>query len=607
MVLLQKRMVSSIAAIRKSLERRLIALEHPEAAALTPAELRELREREDDEEALSDERREQLQSKLERARLKLSTPEHREEIRRVKELLEVAKRIRVDSKAQELRQFVQGVLDKAPQEKLLIFTEYTDTLDYLRDEVLQEFGPIAQIYGSMGPEERQAEEERFQQHDVHLMLATDAAGEGLNLQFCHLMINYELPWNPNRIEQRIGRLHRYGQEHNVRVYNMQVVNTREGIILTRLLDKLKTIERQLGGYAPNILGLTTRDVGVNLNRLSDLIMNAIAEDTPPEVTADHLEQVMEQRRHMYDQIEASLFMPLRRFDKGEADRVIARSHALTPSNAAIEAFVRRYCDVHGGRIDNTRQKGVVRIRTPRNLVDGKTVLDEYARSTFDKETAFRHKPKDVQFIAFGHPLLETMIRQCRDRSGGLPGGACVKRLPTTTLKPPGGVLCNYIVRYADAHDHTFFEELFPVFVSVDGEASLEHGRTLVHEVGEEVQNPQTNDRVAELVMLLDDLEQAAQQAAAEEAERGHQRLQADACLASLEKFREAKRQRLQLSVLDYEQRLLFGEDMDIAIRRAQYELDRLDDECERRRRQIEERRHVQVHAPALLNVALLLT
>jgi len=240
-------------------------------------------------------------------------------------------------------------------------------------------------------------------------------------------------------------------------------------------------------------------------------------------------------------------------------------------------------------------------------------LDEYARATFDKDTAFRHKPKDVQFIAFGHPLLEMMIRHCRDQSGGLHGIACVKRLLSTTLRAPGGVLCNYTVRYADAHDHTFFEELFPVFVSVDGETSLERGRALVHEIGEEVPNPQANDHVAELATRIDELEHAAQQAAAAEAERGYQRLQAeinrqaDAYLESLEKFREAKRQRLQLSTLDYQQRLLFGEDMDIAIRRAQYELDRLDDECERRRQQIEERRHVQVHAPALLNVVLLLT
>ena len=89
-------------------------------------------------------------------------------------------------------------------------------------------------------------------------------------------------------------------------------------------------------------------------------MTAIADDTPPEVTAEHLEQVMEQRHRMYEQIEGSLFMPLRHFDKGEADQVIARSHALTPSNADIEAFVRGYYEAHDGKIENTRQKAVDR-------------------------------------------------------------------------------------------------------------------------------------------------------------------------------------------------------------------------------------------------------
>jgi len=79
---------------------------------------------------------------------------------------------------------------------------------------------------------------------------------------------------------------------------------------------------------------------------------------------------------MYEQIEGSLFTPLRHFDKGEAEQVIARTHVLTPSNADIEAFVRRYCEAHDGKIENTRQKGVVRIRTPRPLMDGKTVVDE---------------------------------------------------------------------------------------------------------------------------------------------------------------------------------------------------------------------------------------
>jgi len=613
MVLLQKRMVSSIAAIRRSLERRVLALEHPEAAVLSPSELRELKEREDDEESLSDERREQLQQKLEQAQLRLGTKEHQQEIRRVKGLVDLAKQIKVDSKAQELRKFIRGVLRKAPDEKILIFTEYTDTLDYLRDDILRDFGPMAQIYGSMNPEERVQQEELFQQPEVRLMLATDAAGEGINLQFCHLMVNYELPWNPNRIEQRIGRLHRYGQQHDVRVYNLQVVNTREGVILKRLLDKVKTIEKQLGGYAPNILGLTTRDEGANLNRLSDLIMNAIAEDTPAEVTAEHVELVMDQRRQMYDQIEGSLFMPLRQFDKGAADELIRRSERLTPSNADIEAFLRRYFETHGGRVENTRQKGIVRLRPPRTLLDGKLVLDEYPKATFDKETAYRHKPKEVQFVAFGHPLLDGAIRHCRDRSGGLRGAVCVKQLPAATLGTPGGVLLNYVLRYSDAQDRTLFEDLVPVFVGEDGEAGIDRGRALATDLGEELPSPGEDDRVAGLLALLDELEAIARQTVGDVSHTGYKRLQsqrdhqADACLDSLEKFRAAKRKRLELSKLDFQQRLLGGDDMDIALRRIQYELERLDGECERRRADIESRRQVQAHAPELLNLSLLVS
>jgi superfamily II DNA or RNA helicase/HKD family nuclease len=611
MVLLQKRMVSSIAAIRRSLERRQIALEHPESAILTAAELRELKEREDDEEALTDDRREQLQRKLEAARLKLNTAQHQAEIRRVRRLVELAKGIRVDSKAQELQKFVNGVLTNAPHEKILIFTEYTDTLDYLRDEVLKDFGPMAQIHGSMNMEERQEQEDYFQEPEVRIMVATDAAGEGLNLQFCHIMINYELPWNPNGLEQRIGRLHRYGQERDVRVYNLQVVNTREGIILARLLEKIKTIERQLGGYAPNILGVAASSEALALNRLSDLIINAIAEDTPAEVTAEHIEQAFEARRQMYEQLESSLFMPLHRFDLGRTDALIQRSRELTPSNADIEAFVRRYFEPHDGKIENTRSKRVVRLRTPRHLLDGKTVLDEYPHATFDKDTAFKHKAKAVQFVAFGHQLLDAIIRHCRSRTPTLRGATSVKRVSFSRLGTSCGALFNYTLRFSDAQDHTLSEELLPVFVTLDGQVDLEQGQQLLRIHGEPITNPQDHARVVDLVTALDEVEADAQQAAAEVAQESYKRLQAernrqaDASLTSLDHFQQGKRRRLHESMRGFQLRLFEGEDMDIAIRRAQYELDRLDEDCEHRRQQIESRRHVQVNAPALLNLVLL--
>ncbi|RJQ65744.1 MAG: hypothetical protein C4519_27310 [Desulfobacteraceae bacterium] len=608
MVLLQKRMVSSIAAIRRSLERRLIALEHPEAAVLTAAELRELKERADDEEALTDDRREELQKKLEKARLKLTMDQHKAEIRNVRRLHELAKGIRVDSKAQELKKFVEGVLTKASHEKILIFTEYTDTLDYLRDEVLKSFGPIAQIHGGMNMTLRQEQEEYFQQPEVHLMVATDAAGEGLNLQYCHIMINYELPWNPNRIEQRIGRLHRYGQQHDVHVYNLQVVNTREGIILHRLLQKIKMIEKQLGGYAPNILGLTAAAEAVNLNRLSDLIMNAIADDTPPEVTAKHIEKALEARQQMCDRIEKDLFLSLHHFDKGQADRLIRRSRELTPSNADIEVFVRRYFETHDGRVENTRNKQIFRLKTPRRLCDGKSVLDEYQQVTFDKDTAF-NKARDVQFVAFGHPLLDAIIRDCRDCTPILRGAVTVKQVADAAAC---GFLFNYKLRYSDALDRALYEELLPIFISDDGQIDLEQALHLLAAPSTAINETMFDQRTNQTIKIITELESLAQQASSDIAEKRFNRIhadrhrQAEACSMSLERFQGAKRRRLQETIDGYEMRLFKGEDMDIAIRRAKHELELLDEDCARRSQQIEARRHVQLNTPLLLNLALIL-
>ena len=478
-----------------------------------------------------------MQRKLETARLKLNKSQHQVEIARVRHLVGLAKGIKVDSKAQELRKFVEGLLRKAPQEKVLIFTEYTDTLDYLRDEVLKGLGPIAQIHGDVRDmEERRQQEEYFQQSDVHLMLATDAAGEGLNLQFCHIMVNYELPWNPNRIEQRIGRLHRYGQEHDVRVYNLQVVNTREGIILARLLHKIQTIERQLGGYAPNILGLTASSAAVNLNRLSDLIMSALTEDAPAEVTAEHVEQALEARREMAERIEQDLFMPLRHFDKGATDKVIERSRELTPSNDdAIESFVRRFFEIHEGAIENTRQKQVLRLRTPRRLLDGKTVLDEYPHAAFSKEIAFKYKAKEVQFIAFGHPLLEAIIRDSRSRTPKLRGAVTLKRVPTEILEASCGVLFNYTLRYSDAQDHTLSEELLPILVTDKGQVDLKRAQRLARVLAKSIDASQHHRQIDEVVAIWDDLESVAEQAAADSAQQYYERVQkeygrqADAC------------------------------------------------------------------------------
>ena len=152
-----------------------------------------------------------------------------------------------ESKFEMLREVIES--QEYAEEKLLLFTEHKDTLEFLtqRLEALGYTGRIAYIHGGLGFEERQEQIDFFRRNDgARIMLCTDAAAEGVNLQFCWIMINYDIPWNPARLEQRMGRIHRYGQKHDpVFLLNMVASNTREGKVLSTLLDKLEAIRKRL--------------------------------------------------------------------------------------------------------------------------------------------------------------------------------------------------------------------------------------------------------------------------------------------------------------------------------------------------------------------------
>lgn len=152
--------------------------------------------------------------------------------------------------------------------KIIIFTEHRDTLTYLVSEItnlLGKPGAVVSIHGGLSRAERLAVQDAFRQDPkVTVLVATDAAGEGLNLQRAHLMINYDLPWNPNRIEQRFGRIHRIGQAEPCHLWNLVAEDTREGDVYLRLLDKIEQMRRtyqercstSLGRYSPRGRSLT---------------------------------------------------------------------------------------------------------------------------------------------------------------------------------------------------------------------------------------------------------------------------------------------------------------------------------------------------------------
>jgi superfamily II DNA or RNA helicase len=267
LTVMQRRLVSSIFAIKNTLERRWKALQGIVDDLQNNPSLWNQRHKIDatfnqvndieDFEDLEDDERDALEGILSDPRkFRLFTTaknpqEIKQEASEVKVLFEMAQslynRKQEEKKFQELQELLKsnGVLENG--EKLVIFTEHKDTLLYLEERLSKSGGyKVATIHGGKLVDERREAQWAFAKPDTQILIATDAAGEGINLQFCRLLINWDIPWNPNRLEQRMGRIHRYGQKQDVLVFNMVASNTKEGKVLERLLTKLDIIRQGIG-------------------------------------------------------------------------------------------------------------------------------------------------------------------------------------------------------------------------------------------------------------------------------------------------------------------------------------------------------------------------
>jgi uncharacterized protein YqeY len=468
MVIYQKRLVSSIHAIRKSLKSRMESIQTggvdpDELSSLVKSLLPQYR---DDPDTLTDAQRERVEEELEGLAVSNDPEKIKEEYEIVRDLYNQAKRIDVDSKAEQLRDFVEGILEEDPDEKVLVFTEYTDTLEYLRDRVFSD-RDVAEVYGDLGQERRRREMEKFED-ETNIMLATDAAREGLNLQFAHIMVNYDLPWNPIRIDQRIGRLHRYGQEHTVEIRNLFVEDTRESDILQLLMEKLEEIENTLG-MSSDVLGLVLDDVD-----LEDQIMTAIAEGGDASVVADQIDRTIDEREEALRRIENE-FLIRDRFDLEEKDReildVIEESREETVSEDDVEFLVRTFCSEYGGRIVNVHpgpaeDGGDVFDLVVPDAITGGEVQDRYDRATFDRQNAI--EDEEIEFIALEHPVVRSMIRFCMDTERV--GGQTAIKMAGSDLDTPG-LLCNFRIGYLSGTGETVTERMMQVYVTPKGDTT----------------------------------------------------------------------------------------------------------------------------------------
>jgi hypothetical protein len=266
MSMYQRRLASSTHAMRRSLENRARRLEEGlkrarQLAYLAPPELPEPEELEEMEES----ERERLEEIFEAVTLAGNAQQVHEEIQSLRELAAQAQAIKdsgLEEKLAKLKALLhqQGFFDK-PDERLLIFTEFKDTLTYLVEKLRSWGFRVGFIHGSMKPGSRDEPgtrlfaEQQFREGEIQVLVATEAAGEGINLQVCNILFNYDIPWNPNRLEQRMGRIHRYGQRKDCLIFNFVATNTIEGRVLQRLLDKLQEIRDALDDDAVfNVVG-----------------------------------------------------------------------------------------------------------------------------------------------------------------------------------------------------------------------------------------------------------------------------------------------------------------------------------------------------------------
>ncbi|WP_296702498.1 helicase-related protein [Thiocapsa sp. UBA6158] len=318
----------------------------------------------------------------------------------------------------------------SPHQKLVIFTEHRDTLNYLEGRITTLLGrknAVVIIHGGIGREARLNVQESFK-HDpeVQVLLATDAAGEGINLQRAHLMVNYDLPWNPNRLEQRFGRIHRIGQTEVCHLWNLVAEETREGDVYRRLLEKLEQARQALGGQVFDVLG----KLQFEGKSLRDLLIEAIRYGEQPEVQAflttvldtaldrGHLQGLLEERVLAHDAMDASGVQRIRE-DMERADARRLQPHYI--ESFFFDAFKRL-----GGtakqreprRYEITHVPAAVRNRD-RLIGIGEPVLPRYERIAFDKSLVAPQGQPLAAFVCPGHPLLDAVIDLTLERNRDL--------------------------------------------------------------------------------------------------------------------------------------------------------------------------------------------
>ena len=479
MSLYQRRLASSTYAMRRSLDNRARRLEEglkraQDLVRTAPPNIPDPEELEEFEDA----ERERLERMLEAITLAGNAKQVREEIAELLELADEAKVVEgsgSEAKLGHLRDIMQdeGFFD-CPDQRLLLFTEFKDTLDHLMEQLKSWGFSVGCIHGGMKPGSRDEPgsrlytEQQFREGTIQVLVATEAAGEGINLQCCHILFNYDIPWNPNRLEQRMGRIHRYGQRHDCLIFNFVATNTIEGRVLQRLLDKLQEIRDALDDDTVfNVVGEVLPSAHVE-RVLRDYYAGALGDADLEErllrnVDEGHFRAICQTALEGLASKRLNLDMLIERRARAQERRVVPET---------IARFIRE-CSRNAalalkpvGHLAHTFDAG----RTPPTLKKYERepgwklpeLAIRYPRLSMDRATA---EENNLEWVTPGHPLFEALRRHSLDLSqDAFVRGACFHSL---AHEAPAR-LDFYRARVVDGLGQVIHERLFTVELANDG-------------------------------------------------------------------------------------------------------------------------------------------
>jgi superfamily II DNA or RNA helicase len=494
MAMLQRRFASSTYALRRSLER---IKEKREKILADPEGYRQqqmLKKIPEDFDDYTEEEQQEILEDLESAVASVDQETLTEEIFQLGKLIEQAKALEqqaIESKLRKLKDLLteEGIF-KDPKMKLLLFTEHKDTLDFLAGDgnegrplgKLREWGlSITQIHGGMKIGDRdmpgtRINSEREFKENCQVMVATEAAGEGINLQFCWLMINYDIPWNPMRLEQRMGRIHRYGQKRDCLIFNFVSTNTREGRVLQMLFERIERIERDLD---PNNTGKVFNVLGDVLppNQLEHMLREMYAKSCKEEdiksvilkeVDLKHIREITESTLEGLAKKELNLSAIV-----GKSEE--AKERRLVPE--VIEDFFIKAAPVVGLLVKPVKQGAHIYRpgKTPRMLWPTGEELEprfgklgrEYKHLVFDK--SLLATDPTIEWVTPGHPLFEAVrLYALRQAENDLRKGTVFFDLYS---KEPYR-LDVYSAAIKDGRGNVVHRRLFIVQTSIDGSITV---------------------------------------------------------------------------------------------------------------------------------------